>query len=120
MRTKTKKFKTAQGFLENHYNAEFGRYGSEDETDKARIQRSDQAARNAVRALISAINLSVEISDDENLGQAVQRIQQMPETQNDRHQYFLKGAYQWLKRGRAIFLSATAETWHTTSPSDSA
>ena len=107
MRTKAKKFKTAQGFLESRYNAEFGYRDPEGETREAKIQRSRQAERDAVRALISAIGLTVKISDDEDLKQAVQRIQQMPEAQSDRHQHFLKGTYAWLKRGRVIFLGAT-------------
>jgi hypothetical protein len=107
MRTKTKKFKTSQGFLESCYNAEFGYRDPEGETREVKIQRSRQAEREAVRSLISAIGLSVNISGDEDLKQAVQRIQQMPEAQSERHQHFLKGTYAWLKRGRVIFLGAT-------------
>lgn len=120
MRTRTQKFKTAQGFLENRYDAEFGYREPEGETREAKIRRSDQAARNAVRSLLSAMSLDVKVSDDENLGQAVQRIQKMPEAQNDRHQRFLKSAYAWLKRGRIIIFSTTVTGVTTTRPSDSA
>jgi hypothetical protein len=118
MRTKTKKFKTAQGFLESRYNTEFGYRDPDGETREAKIQRSRHVEREAVRSLISAIGLSAKIGDDEDLRQAVQRIQQMPEAQNARHQHFLKGTYAWLKRGRVIILGATFTGVTTVGPSD--
>jgi hypothetical protein len=106
--SKAKKFKTAQGFLEAHYNNEFNRYGFK-ETKEEKIRRSDQAARNAICALMPAIGLSAEIGDEQRLKEALLRIQQLPEAQNSRAQYFLKGA-----RGRIIAISSTFIETRTT------
>jgi hypothetical protein len=104
------KFKTAQRFLASCYDREFfyAHRESEEETREAKIQRSERAERNAVRALLSAIGLtSTPIGDDEDLEQAILRIQQTPEAQNDRAQHFLKGAEKWLRQSRLIILSTT-------------
>jgi hypothetical protein len=106
---RTKKYKTAEGFLESHYDHEF--FYSQPErrgTREEKIQRSDVATRNAVRALLPAVGLGgAKIDDSENLKEAVARIQQTPEAQNDRVQHFLKGALKWLGRRRLIPISAT-------------
>jgi hypothetical protein len=100
--TKARKYKTAAGFLESHYDHEFT-WADKQETREEKIQRSNIATRNAVRALLSAVGLGdAKIDDGENLKEAVMRIQQTPEAQNDRAQYFLKGALKWLRPGRLI------------------
>jgi hypothetical protein len=105
---RTKKYKTAEGFLEGHYDHEF--YYSrpkKQETREEIIQRSNGATRSAIRALLPAIGIGgAKVDDTEDLKEAVARIQQTAEAQNDRAQHFLQGALKWLRRRRLIPISS--------------
>jgi hypothetical protein len=104
---RTKKFKTAQGFLQDSYEQFYDRKDMLEESTEAKIQRSKLAKRRAILALLSAINLNIGLDHDEDLRQAVERIQQMPEAQEPRLQHFLKGACQWLRRNQVLSVNVT-------------
>jgi hypothetical protein len=106
---RTKKYKTAEGFLESHYDHWFHYLRPEkQETREEIIQRSNGATRSAIRALLPAIGIGgAKVDDTEDLKEAVARIQQTTEAQNDRAQHFLQGALKWLRRRRLIPISAT-------------
>jgi hypothetical protein len=99
-----REYKTAQGFLESHYKRavsnDWARKPYKELTDKENIERSQQAERDVILALLSAIKLEAGIGPDEDLTHAITRIKQTPAAQSNGVQHYLAEALGWLNRGR--------------------